>query len=174
MYNNVGAQIKSVGVVFAVFLGIMSFIAGVSCFFLGAIGVIIGLFVMFIGIFMAWVTSIFIYGFGQLVENSDKLVEMNTKKLSSNINTQNFVRPDPVSNMMAAQKEIVVQPQKNAQSKKETAKPINNTKNEKVTNNYVFNEEATISIPEGKKQCPICFEIVDEDSIKCSKCDFEF
>jgi hypothetical protein len=29
-------------------------------------------------------------------------------------------------------------------------------------------------IPEGKKQCPICYEIIDEGLTTCPKCDFEF
>jgi hypothetical protein len=35
-------------------------------------------------------------------------------------------------------------------------------------------EEDNEPIPEGKKQCPICYEIIDESLTNCPKCDFEF
>ena len=43
---------------------------------------------------------------------------------------------------------------------------------EKGEEKQIFKENNT-PIPEGKKQCPICYEIIDESLNNCPKCDFE-
>ena len=77
MFDNIGGKIKKltqvicwIGMITSVLVGfvIMSRPYG------GIAGVIIGVIVAAAGCFVSWIGSFFLYGFGQLIENSDILV----------------------------------------------------------------------------------------------------
>lgn len=77
MFQNVGGKIKTVVKIFA-------WIEMVSAFFYGLILATsdedtlgIGLLVMVCGPLAAWISSLFLYGFGELVENSTLLAGKN-------------------------------------------------------------------------------------------------
>lgn len=83
MFNNIGGKIKGlavticiIGIVASVLSGI-GVIAGTSVFDfdeeLTAGGVLAGVFVMAIGSLLSWIGSFMLYGFGQLVQNSDRI-----------------------------------------------------------------------------------------------------
>lgn len=68
MFDNIGGKIKGfakivawLGIILSVIIGLLSLATG-------------GLLIMIIGCVSSWVGSFVLYGFGQLVENSDKLV----------------------------------------------------------------------------------------------------
>ena len=85
MFDNIGGKIKSLAMFFCCIGVIVSFVFGIVLitkkFFLWGILVII------IGSLMSWIGSWVLYGFGQLIENSDILVSRNFKseKRSSRI-----------------------------------------------------------------------------------------
>lgn len=83
MFDNIGGKIKSlaqvvcwIGIVCSVLYGIILIVADEDLAFLGFV-------VMVIGSLVSWVSSFTLYGFGQLVENTDQLV-LNAEKPYSN------------------------------------------------------------------------------------------
>lgn len=73
MFENIGSKIKTVAVTLT-WLGIvMSVLTGLVIFLDGSME---GLFIMIFGSLFSWLGSFLLYGFGQLVENSDKLVDL--------------------------------------------------------------------------------------------------
>ena len=83
MFDNIGGKIKSlaqvvcwIGIVCSVLYGIILIVADEDLAFLGFV-------VMIIGPLVSWVSSFTLYGFGQLVENTDQLV-LNAEKPYSN------------------------------------------------------------------------------------------
>ena len=74
MFNNVGSKIKVMAKVFA-WIGIA------ICVIYGFVMLVsmedmalIGLLIMTVGSFVAWISSLVLYGFGELVENSSIMV----------------------------------------------------------------------------------------------------
>lgn len=77
MFNNIGGKIKSVASVLTG-LGIaISIVIGIIAIIASAPG--IGLLTIFLGSLASWLSSLTLYGFGQLIENTDKLVKMQTQ-----------------------------------------------------------------------------------------------
>lgn len=76
MFENIGKKIKGLAKVVAYLGMIASVIGGISIMADGSdVAILIGLLVMISGMIAAWIGSFFAYGFGQLVDNSDKLVK---------------------------------------------------------------------------------------------------
>ena len=79
MFNNIGRKIKIyaevvswIGIIICIIFGVILIISGVN----ESIGLIFsGLLIALVGSLFCWISSFFLYGFGQLVENSDILVE---------------------------------------------------------------------------------------------------
>ena len=81
MFKNVGNKIQSFAKFVFIFGTIVAAIAAIV-FILAAIGagepalttiyIIYGLMVLILGPIMSWVNALFIYGFGQLIVNTDK------------------------------------------------------------------------------------------------------
>ena len=74
MFDNIGSKIKGLATIIS-FIGIgASIVIGLSLLFNGggAVSVIIAL----IGALFSWLSSFFMYGFGQLIENSDEAVRI--------------------------------------------------------------------------------------------------
>ena len=92
MFSNIGWKIKTVAVVFcwfgiigSIFIGIMY---GTSLEVLPASArVLVGILSIIFGSLLSWVSSFFIYGFGQLIENTDFLVD-NTDDLVRNVSNK--------------------------------------------------------------------------------------
>ena len=83
MFENIGGKIKGLAVVIFIILTIAAVIAA---FFLIGTGndgsVLFGILLLIIGPLTALITSWFLYGFGQLIENSDILVSQSKKQLT--------------------------------------------------------------------------------------------
>lgn len=76
MFDNIGGKIKTLAQV-VTWIGIISsVISGIALMSIDEDMIFVGLMVMIFGSLMSWVSSFVLYGFGQLVENSDKLVKM--------------------------------------------------------------------------------------------------
>lgn len=74
MFKNIGGKIKTLaeilamlGMIGSIILGIIELMAGEN--------VLIGFLIFIIGSIASWLSSCFIYGFGQLIENTDFLVK---------------------------------------------------------------------------------------------------
>ena len=83
MFKNIGGKIKNLAVAITCIGIILSIVVG---------GVIIsegestvGLLVMLVGFLASWISTFILYGFGQMVENSDKLVAIEKMKLDSRL-----------------------------------------------------------------------------------------
>ena len=79
MFENIGGKIKAlakvvtwIGIIGSVLAGIIMISAG-SRGSGGTLMVLPGLLMMVIGSLSAWIASFVLYGFGQLIENSDKI-----------------------------------------------------------------------------------------------------
>lgn len=89
MFDNIGGKIKrfseimcglgiGISCVAGVALIIISFISGENALLF--LGIFMGILVGVVGSLLSWVSSFVMYGFGQLIENSDILVENSMKK----------------------------------------------------------------------------------------------
>lgn len=88
MFKNVGGKIKLITEIL-MWLSFMSFPIYGFVIIINDKDVLKGIIVILLGIFLTWVSSVFLYGFGQLIENSDKIVETMEKQFSEN-NIQNW------------------------------------------------------------------------------------
>lgn len=86
MFDNIGGKIKGlaktvcwIGIGISVFTGFIFVIIGAENSYGPFDNVLapLGWFIMIGGSFLSWIGSFLLYGFGQLIENSDKLVELN-------------------------------------------------------------------------------------------------
>ena len=79
MFNNVGRKIKGLAVFFAWVGIIVSLIAGIGIFVYGSQITdnieILGIVLIIVGPIASWLSSLALYGFGQLIENSDIIAE---------------------------------------------------------------------------------------------------
>ena len=72
MYNNVGRKLKSASQVVFVIGMIASVLLGLYYLYLS----IVGLLVIGLSCIGVWISCLCLYGFGQLIENTDKIVAM--------------------------------------------------------------------------------------------------
>ena len=77
MFNNIGQKIKSLAKVFFWIGVIGSAVSGIVMMTADDEAMIVfGVLTIVFGIMFSWVGNFFIYGFGQLVENSDRMVQL--------------------------------------------------------------------------------------------------
>ena len=76
MFSNIGSKIKALATVCTWVGIILSFIAGIVLISMDEQLIFPGLLIMIGGSLLSWLSSFILYGFGQLVENSDKTVEL--------------------------------------------------------------------------------------------------
>lgn len=72
MYGNIGGKIKVLATVICIIGAVATILYGVLLCVIEQIA--LGLAVMIVGPVLSWVSSFALYGFGQLVQNSDRLV----------------------------------------------------------------------------------------------------
>ena len=87
MYSNIGGKIKDLAV-FVFCLGAVITVL-VGCFWMFKLKQLIGLVWILGGPFFSWLGSFTLYGFGQLVENSDTMVRMSKELLDNGNNKLN-------------------------------------------------------------------------------------
>lgn len=83
MYKGIGGKIKTLAGVITCIGILLSIVSGVTLMVLDY--VVAGIFVMLAGFLFSWVSTFILYGFGQMVENSDKLVAIEKMKLDSRL-----------------------------------------------------------------------------------------
>ena len=79
-YDNIGGKIKGLAKVAFIVEAIAAVLSGLVMFAEDDDMFLIALLVAIVGPIVAWVGSWLLYGFGQLVENSDTLVKNTTKE----------------------------------------------------------------------------------------------
>ena len=80
MFDNIGSKLKTVAQVFA-WLGIAaSALFGIIVMFANGDTPLPGLIIIVFGCLGSWISSLGLYGFGQLIENTDKLVAQKDSK----------------------------------------------------------------------------------------------
>ena len=79
MFDNIGGKIKALAKVLTWIEIIVFVVWGIVWMSVGGNFAVLGLVVAVLGSLLAWVSSFLLYGFGQLVENSDKLVRLSEK-----------------------------------------------------------------------------------------------
>ena len=79
MFQNIGGKIKKIAD-WVLILGIISSIIwGIAIMVTDEELILEGFITMIVGSISAWLSSVLLYGFGQLIENSDKLVMMQSQ-----------------------------------------------------------------------------------------------
>jgi hypothetical protein len=75
MFNNIGDKIKKLATVMCWVGIIISFLYAIFYMQLPSSRIIVGFLYVIVGSLASWIGSFFCYGFGQLIENTDILVE---------------------------------------------------------------------------------------------------
>ncbi len=78
MFENIGEKIKRLAVVICCIEFIAAIGAAIYCFSIStsnSVFIIIGMGSLIGGFLLSWASSLFIYGFGQLIENSEEIKE---------------------------------------------------------------------------------------------------
>lgn len=89
MFDNIGKKIKTLAQVICVLGIIASAIGGIILWITGGgLGFVISLVAIPISAVVSWVGSFGLYGFGQLIENTDILVAQNEKKSKESNNSE--------------------------------------------------------------------------------------
>ena len=110
MYENIGRKIKGLAIIVFAIMAILSVVAGVFMLFRDNGGFLIGILIAGIGILLSWIGTFFLYGFGQLIENTDILVyqakntSKNIEKISTN-NDQKDVSEEKVAESIKSSKQ---------------------------------------------------------------------
>lgn len=163
MYDNIGSKIKTLAKVVFVIMAILSVILGIV---VAATAVEdyneekapLGLLIAGIGILLSWVGTFFLYGFGQLIENSDILVR-EAKKQSNGIQK---ISTESTSNTSSATN-TTVGTSKFAQMNFKSTQPAQATP---TTHTINFTQSSTTAT--NFKRCPHCGERVT--SRTCDVC----
>ena len=141
MFENIGGKIKKlakictgIGIVFSVIAGIVTMF---QSFFTG-------LLIAAIGALASWVGSFLLYGFGELVENSQILAGKDLKQKSG--------------------EEKSVGTQDVASSNTKTEEP------EKPAIDYLAKYKTAKQTTDRRKTCPSCFATVHESDTICANC----
>lgn len=84
MFNNIASKIKGLAIILTWIGIILSVLTGVMIALAleGEFGVLIGVGIIIIGCLMSWIGSFLLYGFGQLIENTDAVAMQGAKQAS--------------------------------------------------------------------------------------------
>jgi len=151
MFDNIGGKIKKlskifcwIGIIADIFVGFYLIALGEGKISgINAIFIIVGWIIIILGPIISWISSFFMYGFGQLIENSDMLIK---KMDMASITTNSKQGKDR-------------KPQVEAQPKK-----ANNAKPKVI----IFNDFEYIS--EDKIKCRGCGTIQNSNRNVCFEC----
>lgn len=79
MFTNIGSKIKTLAQAITLVGVVISIITGIGMVAIDDDLILTGIITAALGAFLSWISSFVLYGFGQLVENSDKLVSSSEK-----------------------------------------------------------------------------------------------
>jgi hypothetical protein len=80
MFKNVGSKIQDIAYIYAIIGIAASLIGGIIymiIFHKTLLLMLLGIIIMIVGSIVSWIVSLFIYGFGLIVENSENQVKQN-------------------------------------------------------------------------------------------------
>ncbi len=80
MFKNIGKKIKILAQIITWIGIVVSCLLGVIMMFASPYGVLPGILIIIVGSLSSWISSFILYGFGQLIDNSDKAVELLSKE----------------------------------------------------------------------------------------------
>lgn len=104
MFDNIGSKIKSLAQVVCWIGIIASVIGGIIVMASHSDAAATGLLIIAIGVVGSWVGSFALYGFGQLIENSDTLVEIAKHNALKDRVTINAMKRSPYQIVMLTKK----------------------------------------------------------------------
>lgn len=148
MYDNIGEKIKSLAKASFIVVSITEVITGIALMIAEDYLILLGLLIMIVGPIVTWLSSWLLYGFGQLIENSDIIAAEYNRKNEKH------------------EKAVIKNNQrKQAQRQKEVKESIINPEvDEDVFIDITCpNCKAELSYPKGQLQC--------EDGVTCPMCD---
>lgn len=82
MFDNIGSKIKSLAQIVCWMGIVVSAISGLAIMISNEETIFVGLLIILLGSIGSWIGSFVLYGFGQLIENSDTLVEISKHSVS--------------------------------------------------------------------------------------------
>ena len=152
MFDNIGSKIKALAKTVFIIMAVIWAISGFSFMFIlgGGVAILLGPLIGGIGILLSWIGTFFLYGFGQLIENSDILVK-EAKKQSNGI--QRISTDNNSNNTDLNSKNTTV----GASKFEQTTRPVNFAQSSTTATNF--------------KRCPHCGERVTSKS--CDVCGRE-
>ena len=87
MYENIGGKIKGLAKTVFIIMAVIWAISGLAFMVIGGgIAILLGPLIGGIGVLLSWIGTFFLYGFGQLIENSDILVKEAKKQSTRPVN----------------------------------------------------------------------------------------
>lgn len=89
MFNNIGKKIKTLAQVITWIGIIASIIGGIAMIAIDKNFILFSLIIIVVGSFVSWLSSFILYGFGQLIDNSDKLVQAHGLTIDYSANKTN-------------------------------------------------------------------------------------
>lgn len=103
MYDNIGNKIKTLAKWMFIVEAIGAIITGISLIATDDDLILLGLLIILCGPIVAWVSSWFVYGYGQLIQNSDIIADEYKRK---NISNQQIVNKTDVRQREQLRKEV--------------------------------------------------------------------
>lgn len=169
MFNNIGGKIKTVAQVIC-WLGIIgSIILGIAT--ISEVDETLGILIILLGPLFSWISSFITYGFGQLIENSDILVEQGKKgeyTTSHIVSSIKALSGEAKPTATASKKSVVTAPN-TVIEKPEKICP--NCK-QPISTDSAFCTKCGFNLSEetAKNICPSCGNIITNDSAFCTQC----
>lgn len=93
MFNNIGGKLKTLAVVLSCIGIVGSFLTGLYVMSLDESLIFTGFVIMIAGGLTSWISSFMTYGIGQLIENSDILVQLHKKGQNPTPTIHTYVNP---------------------------------------------------------------------------------
>ena len=94
MFDNIGSKIKTLARIVCWLGIIISVISGLAIMVSNEETIFVGTLIILLGSIGSWIGSFVLYGFGQLIENSDTLVEISKHSISKSPK-ESFVAASP-------------------------------------------------------------------------------
>ncbi|MBR6509152.1 MAG: hypothetical protein IKT38_00910 [Clostridia bacterium] len=166
MFENIGNKIKSLakilcwlGIISSIFITLIMFFISANSY--EELYIIYGILFLIIGPLSSWINSFFIYGFGELIENSQTIIEILEKnntilsnKLSKPIQTANTI--DRYDNSI--RNDIIKKMIKNTN---ETDKNNNKANSPQIENTEEIKNSIIVSDVFNEGKCSRCGNILD-------------
>lgn len=173
MYENIGLKLKGLATVWAAIGMIASFIGGLVMMTAEYVGA--GWAILILGSLLSWISGMFTYGFGQLIENSDQLVHQATENSDRLVHqaTENSVNMPPANNIST-----VLSPTETWKCPScGTAQPAGGTPCSVCGHPYVNQKHIPvkpIKNADGMITCPTCSTVQRADRTLCYNCEQVF